>query len=196
MELKMGEPLVEEDLAEEYGVSRTPVRDALRRLEHEGLVSIIPYKGSVVREITAEDITEIYIIRQALESICSKNTAAAITDVNIEKLESYWRESMRLLEEGNYQMSSEYGDKIHHVIISIGGSKRIFQIINELSAQTLQLGKVAATLPGRLEKSNEEHHLIINAIKAHDRELAGKLMEEHILSTQKDMLLALKNSHL
>jgi DNA-binding GntR family transcriptional regulator len=93
-------------------------------------------------------------------------------------------------------MSSEYGDKIHHVIISIGGSKRIFQIINELSAQTLQLGKVAATLPGRLEKSNEEHHLIINAIKAHDRELAGKLMEEHILSTQKDMLLALKNSHL
>ena len=98
MELKSGEPLVEEDLAREFDVSRTPIRDALKRLEHDGFVTIIPYRGSVVREITEGDIVEIYTIRQALESICVKNAVPIISEANIRQMEDDWNKSMEEFE--------------------------------------------------------------------------------------------------
>ncbi|MCB7060170.1 GntR family transcriptional regulator, partial [Eggerthella lenta] len=70
-----------------FDVSRTPIRDALKRLEHDGFVTIIPYRGSVVREITEGDIVEIYTIRQALESICVKNAVPIISEANIRQME-------------------------------------------------------------------------------------------------------------
>ncbi|WP_320971645.1 GntR family transcriptional regulator, partial [Enterocloster bolteae] len=98
MELKSGEPLVEEDLAREFDVSRTPIRDALKRLEHDGFVTIIPYRGSVVREITEGDIVEIYTIRQALESICVKNAVPIISEANIRQMEDDWEKSIEEFE--------------------------------------------------------------------------------------------------
>jgi DNA-binding GntR family transcriptional regulator len=78
----------------------------------------------------------------------------------------------------------------------VGGSRRILQIINNLREQTQQLSIMASSLPGRMEKSNKEHKAIINAVKERDAQKASKLMEEHIYSTQQDMLSALRNTRL
>ena len=196
MELKGGEPLVEEDLAREFDVSRTPIRDALKRLEHDGFVTIIPYRGSVVREITEGDIVEIYTIRQALESICVKNAVPIISEANIRQMEDDWKKSIEEFECQDYHKSADAGNQIHHMLICVGGSRRILQIINNLREQTQQLSIMASSLPGRMEKSNKEHKAIINAVKERDAQKASKLMEEHIYSTQQDMLSALRNTRL
>ena len=82
------------------------------------------------------------------------------------------------------------------MLICVGGSRRILQIINNLREQTQQLSIMASSLPGRMEKSNQEHRAIIDAVKERDAQKASKLMEEHIYSTQQDMLSALRNTRL
>lgn len=194
MQLEMGESLQEESLAKEYNVSRTPVRDALKKLESDGLVTIMPYKGCIVREVTESDINEIYTIRMALEGISAKNAAEIISEANIAELENAWKSSVEAYEKGDFSQSSEYGDVIHNIIFHIGGGKRIIQIIDNLRAQTQQLGNMAVKLPGRLEASNRQHKLIVDAIKNRDGDLASEYMKEHIASTKEEMLIALRNA--
>ena len=193
MTYKMRQPLKEEMLAQELSLSRTPIRQALQRLESEGFVEIVPYHGCRVCELTAEDVYEIYAIRSKLEGLCAFRAAERINLTNIEKMMSYWEDSISLFEAEKWNESVKMGARIHDLCIQIGGGRRIYQILANLSEQIKRLDILSAHLPGRLIRSNQQHREIVDAISRRDSAQAQQLMHDHILSTQKDMVNEILN---
>lgn len=186
-------PLSEESLAEELKVSRTPVREALKKLENEKLIEIRPYRGAFVKGITVADINDIFLIREALEGVSARIAADLINEVNLKMLDERLRIAQEKFEQGLYEESSCIGNEIHDVILRVAGNERILQIVSNLHQQTTRLKVLATSVPGRLEKSNNEHRMILEALKNHDPELAEQRMKEHISSTKEDLINAFKN---
>ena len=119
-ELQPGESLTELGIAEEMQVSRTPIREALRRLEHEQLVQIIPRKGAIVTGISAEDMREVYLIRQDLEGICTRRATEMITPSGLDSLTRSIQAANRELKAGNHEQASEEADELHRIILVVG----------------------------------------------------------------------------
>ena len=188
-----GCPLTELALAEELKVSRTPIREALRRLEHEELVKIIPNKGAIVVGISESDVCEAYLMRQALEGICARRTAELINPQNLDRLEASLREAQRHLAAGRRAEASEAADELHRMILNIGGTPRIRRAVANLRDLTGCLHDLAAALPGRLERSVEEHEAVVGALRSRNGAEAERLIREHITSTERDVLVAFRN---
>ncbi|MFZ5833533.1 MAG: GntR family transcriptional regulator [Planctomycetota bacterium] len=193
LEYSPGYPLTELALADELKVSRTPIREALRRLEHEELVKIIPNKGAIVVGISESDVCEAYLMRQALEGICARRTADLITPENLDRLEASLQEAKRHLAVGRRDEASEAADELHRMILDIGGAPRIRRAVVNLRELTVRLHRLASALPGRLERSVEEHGAVLGALRRRDGDEAERLIREHITSTERDVLVAFRN---
>ena len=187
------EPLSEELLATELNVSRTPIREAFKRLENEKLIEIVPYRGTFIRNIGLQDINEIFLIREVLESISAKIACQNIDQLNLTKLEDSLKKAEELHQNGFLDESSEVGNIIHDVILRIAGNERIEQIVLNLHLQTTRLKKIASNVPGRLKRSNEEHMKILNALMNQKPEDAENCMRQHIISTKEDLINAFIN---
>lgn len=192
--IRGGESLIEDELAEKYNVSRTPIREALKWLESDGLVVYYPYRGCFVKEFSEKDIVEIYTVRKALEGTCCRVAAEFITSANIDMLEKNHYKSLEEFRAGDVEKADDLGDKLHDVIIDISGNSRIKSILNMLDGQQRYFSIITKRLDGRMEKSLQEHEQILEALKQHDGELAEQRMREHIESTMRDMLMAVRNA--
>jgi DNA-binding GntR family transcriptional regulator len=192
-ELQPGESLTELGIAEEMQVSRTPIREALRRLEHEQLVQIIPRKGAIVTGISEEDIREVYLIRQALEGICTRRTTEMISQSNLDSLTLSMQAADRELKAGKREKASAEADELHRIILAVGGTPRIRRIVANMRELTGRMNQFAASLPGRLERSIREHERVLEAMSARDAEEAEKRIREHIASTEVDVIAAYQN---
>jgi Transcriptional regulators len=193
-EIEAHSPLTEEGLAEEYQVSRTPVREALRKLEQDGLVEMIPRKGAYVKGLTLMDIEEIFTVREALEGISAKIATELLSDYNISVIESALTDADRNLDDRNSETVFAKGNEIHNVILKVAGNGRVLSIVSNLQVHIQRLHMLSSSIPGRLKRSSEEHWLILQAIKQRDGELAEKRMREHIRSTKESLILAFKNN--
>lgn len=191
--VKSDDPLSEEALAAELNVSRTPIREAFKRLENEKLIDIIPYRGTFVRQITLNDINEIFLIRELLESVSAKIACEKIDKHNLTKLEEELDRAEELFLKGCKKESAKTGNIIHDVILRIAGNERIQQVVSNMHLQTTRLKRIASTVPGRLEKSNMEHRKLMDALKKKDPELAEQCMREHIRNTKQDLVNAYIN---
>ena len=122
--LKSGAPLIEEDLAAKYGLSRTPIREALKRLENDQLIVYYPYRGCFVRGFEAKDILEIYSIRTALECACCRGIVESgkISDDVIADLEHHHRLAMEALAKGDTELAAQYSDHLHQSIVALTGN--------------------------------------------------------------------------
>lgn len=185
---KENEELKETAVAAELGVSRTPVREALRQLELEGLVSIIPNKGAYVTGITKKDIHDIYIIRSYLEGLCAKWACENITDEEIEALEEVMYLSDFHARRGHYDMMVELDNKFHELIYKASGSKILEHVLSDFHQYVERVRKITLSMPYRAEKSSKEHAAIVEAIKKRDGELAEALATEHIMNTIKNLI--------
>jgi DNA-binding GntR family transcriptional regulator len=181
-----GERLVQEDLATILGVSRMPIREALRRLEMEGLVELVPHKGAVVVEITKEDIEEVYDLRSLLESHAVAKSLDQIKDYEINKLEQLMERMEKNIED---QQMDQFVDNnsLFHQTLRRGSSKRTEMIIQQLWNGYPPY--VPSLLPETMIKSHEEHKLMLEAVKIKDKERLKQVMASHILRTGE----ALKN---
>ena len=175
------EELREVTIGEELGVSRTPVREALRQLELEGLVTIIPNKGAYVTAITRKDVKDIYKIRSQLEGLCANWATKYITDAQIEELEEVILLSEFHLHKkgsGQIEQMSEMDGKFHKILYEASNSTYV-QLARTMSIEA----------PERAEKSIEEHREILEAIKAKDAAKAEQLANEHILHVMENLHL-------
>lgn len=188
-----GTPFVEDELAEKYQVSRTPIREALKMLEGDGMVVYYPYRGCFVKEFNEKDIVEIFTMRQALEGISSRIAAGIITDANLELLEKNHQESVKELRAGNIEKADELGDNLHNVILDVSANMRIKDTLNRLHGQQLYFNVITKRIEGRMEKSITQHGGILQALKKHDGDMGERLMREHLQNTMEDMLLAVQN---
>lgn len=192
--LKKGEALTELTLSEKLGVSRTPVRSALQRLSEEGLVEIVPNRGAVVIGITKEDLIDIYHIRMRLEGLASAMAAEKMTEEEKQKLSETLELSEFYLQKNNTEHFKELDTDFHRMIFEASGSRTLERILSDLHRNTKAYRKRAFTVPGRLEKTTEEHREILNAILNGDSAEADKLTSSHIEHALANMLTALTKS--
>lgn len=188
MDYRPGVPLAELSLSEQLGVSRTPVRTALRMLEKDGLVDFIPNRGAFVKQLTATDLAEIYVIREILEGYCANRVCATISDDSIRYIEEKLDASEQKMEEGDFEQASILASELHNVIIGLVGNQRIKDYLISIGQYAGRMKHLPTETKRALINSNTEHRAILEALKARDGELAEKRMKEHIRSVSKDAI--------
>lgn len=187
---KEHEELREISIGEELGVSRTPVREALRQLELEGLVTIIPNKGAYVTGITPKDVHDIYTIRSMLEGLCARWATRHITDKQIEELEEIILLSeFHLKKEGNEKAKqvSDLDGKFHKVLYEASNSRILEHVLSDFHKYVQIARTMSVGAKDRAEKSIAEHRGILDAIKSKDEVLAEKLANEHIIKVMANL---------
>jgi len=189
--LKPGDPLIEEQIAKNFNFSRTPVREALKMLQNEGLVKIIPNKGAFVTEITKSDIEEIFVLREVLECTALKLAVQRVNEDELSELETLLNKAEVDAKKNKRDSSIESDLKLHELIIKASGYKKISEILNVLNVQLLRSRYIGITVKGRIEKSIQEHKEILLAMKKRDGHLAEKLLKNHIRNVRDNLLIAL-----
>lgn len=181
------EELREKSIGEELGVSRTPVREALRQLELEGLVTIIPNKGAYVVGISQKDIRDIYEIRSRLEGLCARWAAIHITKEQLDELEENIYLSDFHSSKGNSEQVVELDNRFHEILYSASGSKELRHILVDFHHYVQRVRKITLAVQDRAISSNDEHRKIVEALKAHDEDLAENLANAHMMNTIQNM---------
>ena len=184
---KEHEELKETAIGTELGVSRTPVREALRQLELEGLVKIVPNKGAYVTGITAKDVRDIYKIRAKLEGLCARWATDAITQEQIEQLEEITYLSEFHAKRQNFEQVFELDSRFHEALYISSNSKILDHVLTDFHAYVQRVRRMTISSPVRAPKSNEEHKQILEAIKEKDPDKAEKLATTHIMNTIKSI---------
>ena len=180
-ELKPGERLMEIQLANKLGVSRTPVREAIRKLELEGLVLMIPRKGAEVAEITRQDMEDVLEVRTALEELAVKDACDHITDAQLSELKKASNEFKKALLEGKDLVTCADADMhFHDVILSATNNRRLIQMLNNLSEQMYRYRVEYLKKEEAYPQLIAEHEELIDNISKRNKEEATRIMCEHI----------------
>lgn len=186
-ELKPGQRLKQSDLADAMGVSRMPIREALQKLEVEGLIKLEPHKGAVVKSIEVGDIEEIYALRTELEKMAVYQSVEHLTDEDHQQLTTLV-EQMEASEDVDEFI--RYNIEFHRLLMKRSSWERLNSFIstlwNGLPQQTPHI------LKGQKETSNVEHRSILNAVLNRDKETAANLVSNHISRTGNMLVKRLK----
>jgi DNA-binding GntR family transcriptional regulator len=188
-ELKPGERLMEIQLAKRLGVSRTPVREAIRKLELEGLVLMIPRKGAEVAKITMQDLKDVLEVRTALEELAVKDACEHITKEQLEELEAAADDFRETLEEKDLVACTEADMHFHEVIYAATNNRRLVQMLNNLKEQMYRYRMEYLKDERTHRRLIEEHDAIRKALENHDQTEAGAAIRIHI-DNQKHSILA------
>lgn len=190
LRLAPGHPLREATLAAQLGVSKTPIREAITRLEQEGLVETTSFKGAVVTGYSRQDLIEIYELRELLETAAVRIAAESMDDEGRVRLERISDESQKL-KNGNSSRLAALISQFDDVLFEQVHNSRIRALIDNLRAHLTRIGHLTEGIPGRIEASVDQHERIVEAIAAHDPVAAEKHLKDHIRSVRDDQLQAL-----
>ncbi len=187
-----GYSLTEQKLSTALGVSRTPVREALRQLELEGLVTSVPNKGVVVVGISEKDIDDIYTIRMAIEGIAARWAAVNITQKELEKLRDIVELQEFYVAKNDVLQIRHLDSQFHQTVYSASGSRPLRQILSQFHNYIQKPREISVKYSGRAVASVGEHRKIYEAIAAHDSSLAEKEAAEHIRRAKDNLIKAIK----
>ena len=187
----VGDQLVESKISVELGVSRTPVREALKQLELDGLVKTIPNRGTFVVGISTEDIIDIYTIRVAVEGISSQWAAERITDEKIKELETIVELQEFYSSKSDVLQLLQLDSKFHEVIYDVSGSRILKHTLASFHSHSKRARESSLLSAGRTIEAVKEHRLIFEAIAARDAKRAKELTETHIINARDNILLLL-----
>jgi len=183
-----GDSLVETKLAEEFGVSRTPIREALKQLELDDLVEAIPNRGVIVKGFTPEDINDIFTIRHLLEGQAAFWAAQRIKPDQLDRL----AEIIELMElytrRGDSVHLTRLDTEFHEVIFEASNSRTLRHILGSLHQNIQRARQSSLTSAKRQPKSLDEHKEIYSALQSHDAENAKICMEQHVYGASHHMI--------
>ncbi|NCB92914.1 MAG: GntR family transcriptional regulator [Clostridia bacterium] len=183
-ELKPGERLMEIALANRLGVSRTPVREAIRMLELEGLVIMIPRKGAQVAQITEQDLNDVLEVRLGLEELAVQFACERITDEEIDALEAAVQEFENAMGEDDLSQLAEADVKFHEIIYDSTHNRRLVQIINNIREQMYRYRIEYLKDVESRKTLVKEHYAVWAALKNRDVESAKRHISIHIINQQ------------
>lgn len=186
--LESGERLMEIQVAEELGVSRTPVREAIRRLEAEGLVIMIPRRGTYVSDLSLRDISDVFEIREALEGLAVGLAAERITDSELEELERMMVEFGEVIQRGDMEAMVEMDIRFHSKIYQASRNIRLVSILSNLREQTTRFRMASMSMPGRMQNTLEEHRAIVEALGQRDPDEASRVTQFHLAKAETILL--------
>lgn len=186
--LEPGDRLVETYIAENMGVSRTPVREAFRQLEIEGLAENVPRKGTVVKGISQKDILEIYEIREMLEGLSARLACSNISKERIEDLKEKISKMEQLIDNkdstGYWKLHGEFHDIIQHV----SGNKRLIDQMKQINEYLSDLRTRTLVMDKRRRGAMEEHKKLIKAFEERDEMLSEQIGREHVINGRNFLL--------
>lgn len=194
--LKPGERLMEIQLAEEMGVSRTPVREAIRKLELEGFVVMVPRKGAYVAGISMKDIADVFEIRAAMEGLAAGLAAERITEEELEQLERILVKVGECVNNNDLEQLIEVDTEFHDTLFKASRNERLVQIVSNLREQIQRFRTASLSTPGRMQFALQEHKNIVEAVSDRNVELAQTLAREHIENAENSMLDVLNEGNL
>lgn len=181
-ELTPGTWIDEQKLAEQYGISRTPMREALKVLASEGLVTLKPRRGCYVTEISERDLDDVFPIMALLEGRCAAEAVKKAKATDIANLQAIHAELEDSASANNIDGFFEANQQFHKVIQELADNRWLLSMIQDLR-KVLKLSRLhSLSLQGRLQQSLDEHRAIMAAIEARDTAKAEKLMHDHLLS--------------
>ncbi len=186
--LKPGQAIREDELAQSFGVSRTPIREILRRLEQEDLVKVIPNRGVFVSELTPRDIEEVLDIRMALETAAARSAAPKLTEQHLSELNDIRSQLEAAVELQDSIVSFEADSRLHNLILVAAGNRRAHRIINNLMGQIHRIRFISGHKPGRIDTTVNEHQHIVAALLEMNPDKAAEAMRIHIESTREILL--------
>ena len=190
-QFKPRERLVEMDLISRFGVSRTVIREALKKLEAKGLVRATPYRGVMVADLTVEEIEEIYFVRAELEKIAARLVLGHITQSDIQNLKKLSKEVERHLREKSHRMI-EVDSEFHRMIFKACRNSYLYEMIDYLRTKAHIVRFNAWSLPHRIEQSIIEHREIIKAIEERNLSQLEKLIVKHLTFSKNSYMSQLK----
>ncbi len=181
-ELAPGAWIDEQALAQEYGISRTPMREALKVLAAEGLVQLKPRRGCYVTELSERDLDEIFPVMALLEGRCAFEAAQRAEADDLAHLAAIHERLEKYAAEGDADRFFEANQAFHLAVQQLAGNRWLSQLINDTRKLMKLTRRDSLRLEGRLKQSLAEHRAILRAIQRHDANDAGRLMQNHLLS--------------
>ena len=186
-----GERLMEIQMADEMGVSRTPVREAIRKLEMEGFVVMIPRRGTYVSNMSIKDINDVYEIRISLDTLAAGLAAERISDEELEELQRLLVKVGNAIEENDMAKVVEADIEFHDVLYKASRNERLRNIINNLREQITVIRGVSMRYPGRLKDTQEEHRRLVESIAARDVEKSQEIARIHLENAERTLMIAM-----
>jgi DNA-binding GntR family transcriptional regulator len=186
-DLKPGERVMEVQMAESLGVSRTPVREAIRKLELEGLIIMLPRKGAYVADLSVKDLTEVMEIRASLEGLAAGLASIRIDAAEIKELEIYALKFHKSIDEDvDALILRDF--EFHDAIFKASRNERLIQLNNNLIEQVQRFREIYHKKVNKSKETSKEHYAIVEAISNGDVDKAEKLARIHIENAEKSIL--------
>lgn len=190
LSLEPGTPLVEDELAVQLRISKTPVRDALLALERDGLVVRIPYKGTYVTEVTDQDAREIFELRAVLEGLAGRLATPSFTSDELDQAEAFLNAYDEALATGSLAEAITQGERFHSFVLDRASNQRLVGFLRTLDDQLHLLRILSSRSVERLNKSASEHRKILSALRQGAPELVEAALRDHHHSVLNDLLLS------
>jgi DNA-binding GntR family transcriptional regulator len=188
-----GEKVPEKDLCERFGVSRTPLREALKVLASEGLVTLTPNRGAMIAELTLEDLEEAFPVMGALEALSGEMACANITDREIAEIRNLHREMIAHYESRKLRAYFRANQRIHELILAAARNQTLSTLYRSLEGRIRQARFLANMSEARWAQAVQEHEGMIEALAARDGARLGSILKSHLANkfeTVKESLLA------
>ena len=181
---KAGQRLIERDLVAEFGLSRTPVREAIRKLENLGLVQCFRNKGAVVADFTPRDIEDLYLLRINLERLAGRFSFSNLGKNEIGRLKEINRQLQLCLKGSNLLQLIEKDKQFHHVIYEASGNRFLVEVLEQLRLKCYIVAYYAWADLNRVKLSIDGHREIIKSLKEKNREKFQNLLEQQLVSAK------------
>ncbi len=187
-ELKPGERLMEIHLANKLGVSRTPIREAIRKLELEGLVTMIPRRGAEVAQITEKSMNDVLEVRRAMDVLCVELACERISEEELSGLKAACDNFEQMVKTQDVKKIARADVELHDIILRATGNSRLIQLVNNLSEQMYRYRYEYIKDFSQHERLVEEHRIIYESLVNKDRETASEAAKIHIDNQKKAII--------
>ena len=193
-DLAPGAKLVERVLCARLGVSRTPLREAIKRLASEGLVELQPNRGAIVTPLTLEQVRETFAVMGALEALAGQLACRNITDAQLAEIRALHFEMLACHARGDLAGYFRCNQAIHVAIVAAGGNRTLAATYRHLNAHVLRARYMANLSRERWDRAVAEHEAMLNALAARDGERLQRLLSEHLGAKMMAVLAAVQSA--
>ena len=186
-EIKSGDKLGEEDLAQRFQLSRTPIREAIRQLEVEGLVARTRYVGVTVRQLTPAELIELLDIREVLEGLVARLATRQMDAKSLARLRTTFKQMSSAVKSGNVERYLEEALAFRRILVSCCHSKTLGQYVMSIENRLRLMGQRTAQIPGRMAAAIDDHGRLLDAIERGDPHSAEQLNRKRIEAIRADV---------
>jgi DNA-binding GntR family transcriptional regulator len=186
-QLAPGTRIAEPELAEKFGISRTPIREAFRQLESEGFITVVPRKGAIVASLSQHDIADFYDLKMVLEGYAARCAVKTLKESDLVKMETVNRQIEAASQKNDLRRLLDLHNEFHDIFLRSCGNEKLHAIVQNLVMQFRRFRLILA-MPGRIEGSIRQHWEIIDAFRKRDPELAEDLVRRNALYGKKILL--------